>query len=165
MQDDNDSTSFQQPEEAEGKQRSNKKWLILITCCILFLAGGVFLGYTMFYDKKEVADEKEQIKEHIKEETIPFSLDPFIVNLAESKRFLKITIEFELKNKSYEEIIKKETPKLRDIIITLLSGKSFDSLSGPEGKFQLKDEILLRANKALGNDFFKNIYFTDFVMQ
>jgi len=161
MQDDNDSTFFQQPEETKGNNRSNKKWPILITCCILFLTGGAFLGYTMFHDKKDMTEKKEQIKE----ETILFSLDPFIVNLAEPKRFLKITIEFELKNKSYEEMIKKETSRLRDIIITLLSGKSCDSLSGPEGKLQLKDEILLRANKALGNDFFKNIYFTDFVTQ
>ena len=131
---------------------------------MLFLAGGTFLGYTMFYNKKENTAEHGNT-ENDNEEIILFSLKPFVVNLSEPKRFLKITLEFELEDKSYEAILEKETARLRDVIITLLSGKSFDSLSGPEGKLQLKDEMLLRANNTLGKNFFKNIYFTEFVMQ
>ena len=164
MQDDDQKFFRKQPDEEKDKQKTKIKWLILIICCMLFLAGAIFLGYTMFYNKKETTT-KHEISENDTEETILFSLDPFIVNLAEPKRFLKITLEFELKDKSYEEFLEKETARLRDVIITLLSGKSFDSLSGPEGKLQLKDEILLRANNTLGNNFFKNIYFTEFVMQ
>jgi len=158
MQDDDQKVFRKQPEEKKGKQKSKMKWLIIITCCVLFLAGGIFLGYTTFYNKNEISENNA-------EEITLFLLDPFIVNLAEPKRFLKITLEFELKDKSCEELLTKETTRLRDIIITLLSGKSFDSLSGPEGKLQLKDEILLRANNTLGNNCFKNIYFTEFVMQ
>jgi flagellar FliL protein len=42
-----------------------------------------------------------------------------------------------------------------------------NSISSPEGKFQLKDEILFRANQILGGekDIIKNLYFTEFVMQ
>ncbi len=144
--------------------KSKIKWLILITCCVLFLAGGTFLGYTMFYNKKENSTEQKNA-ENNNEEIILFSLKPFVVNLSEPKRFLKITLEFELEDKSYEELLEKEAARLRDVIITLLSGKSFESLSGPEGKLQLKDEMLLRANNTLGKNFFKNIYFTEFVMQ
>ena len=149
------------------RKRVNKskiKWLILVTCCVLFLAGGTFLGYTMFYNKKEATAKDENHENNTKEIAL-FSLDPFVVNLAEPKRFLKITLEFELEDKSYEDLLDKETARLRDVIITLLSGKSFESLSGPEGKLQLKDEMLLRANNILDKNFFKNIYFTEFVMQ
>jgi len=53
----------------------------------------------------------------------------------------------------------------RDAIITLVSSKSAEAVSSPEGKLQLKDELLLRANQSVGKDVFKNLYFTEFVMQ
>lgn len=165
MQDDDQKDFDKQSEEEKSKQKSKIKWLILITCCVLFFAGSAFLGYTKFHNKDKGEAAKNEISEDSIEEIILFSLDPFIVNLAEPKRFLKITLEFELKDKSYEALLEKETPRLRDLIITLLSGKSFDSLSGSEGKLQLKDELLLRANNTLGKSFFKNIYLTEFVMQ
>jgi flagellar FliL protein len=92
-------------------------------------------------------------------------LDPFVMNLAEPGRFLKMSIQFELSDESYRQLVADKIPQLRDAIIILVSSKSFDSVSRPEGKFQLKDEILLRANQALGKDVFKNLYFTEFVMQ
>jgi len=48
-----------------------------------------------------------------------------------------------------------------------VSSKSLNSISSPEGKFQLKDEVLFRANQIMGmdKDIFKNLFFTEFVMQ
>lgn len=93
------------------------------------------------------------------------SLEPFILNLADPGRHLKVALQFELNDEKDELKVKDRTPKLRDMIIMLLSSKSVDSVSSAEGKFQLKDEILLRANQAMGKELFKNVYFTDFVMQ
>ena len=44
---------------------------------------------------------------------------------------------------------------------------SINAIASPEGKFQLKDEILFRANQVMGGEkeAFKNLYFTEFVMQ
>ncbi len=74
-------------------------------------------------------------------------------------------MQFEIDDPSNQPLVNERIPKLRDSIITLLSSKSAESVSGPEGKFQLKDELLLRTNQAMGKDVFKNLYFTEFVMQ
>jgi flagellar protein FliL len=78
---------------------------------------------------------------------------------------LKVAIQFELKEAKDEALVKERAPKLRDLVIMLISSKTVEAVSSAEGKFQLKDEILLRANQAMEKETFRNIYFTDFVMQ
>ncbi len=165
MEENNADASLEQPQKGETKKRSSKKLLIVIIGAVFILAGGGFLAYTMLLSEKEKATETENHKKEEILKPVLFSIDPFVVNLSKPGRYLKVTMQFELKDESYQEMAKQKIPNLRDIIITLVSSKSFSSVSGPEGKFQLKDEILLRANQVVGKDVFKNLYFTDFVMQ
>jgi flagellar FliL protein len=94
------------------------------------------------------------------------ALDPFVLNLAEPGRFLKVTMQIEIADAALQPAVETRIPQLRDAVITLVSSKSADSVSTPDGKFQLKDDLLLRANQAMGEGVtFKNLYFTEFVMQ
>jgi flagellar FliL protein len=138
-----------------------KKLFILLGGLILILGVGGYLGYTMFFQEK---GEKQTQKEK-KGKVVLVALDPFILNLADPGRHLKVSLQLELMDEKEEPKVKERVPKLRDIIILLLSSKTMDSVSSPEGKFQLKDEILLRINQAMEKEMFRNIYFTDFVMQ
>lgn len=156
-------------QQEEEKPKKGKSKLIIIIGLVLVLAGGGgFFAYTKFFANKgsanieEVKKEEDLIKE---EEPLLFSLEPFVVNLSDRGRFLKITLKLELIDKRYKKLAEARVPQIRDAIITLISSKSAESISTPEGKFQLKDELLMRANSATGRDIFKNIYFTDFVMQ
>ncbi|HAK89557.1 MAG TPA: hypothetical protein DCP24_10965 [Nitrospiraceae bacterium] len=54
---------------------------------------------------------------------------------------------------------------MRDAIVIVLSNKTPEELMTEEGKLQCKDEIILTANRILGDNTVKNLYFTDFVMQ
>jgi flagellar FliL protein len=109
-------------------------------------------------DKKDEKDKKEV-------KTALVALDSFVLNLAEQGRFLKVTMQLELVDAANLPLVTEKTPQLRDAIITLMSSKSVEAVSSAEGKLQLKDELLLRANQAVGKDIFKNLYFTEFVMQ
>jgi flagellar FliL protein len=145
-------------------KKSSKGLLIIIVVVVLALAGGVFafFQFTGGKDKGKEgakADDKKAVK------TALIALDPFVVNLAEQGRFLKVTMQFELADSTNQDLVKEKMPQLRDAIITLISSKSAESVSSPEGKYQMKDELLLRANNALGKETFKNLYFTEFVMQ
>lgn len=146
-------------EASEQPKKGRKKLLILIIVALLVLGGG-FFGYSTFSK-----GNKKETKKTEPENTALIAIDPFVVNLSDYGKYLKMTMQLELSDKSYEELVKQKIPGIRDAVITLLSGKSSDSISGPEGKLQLKDEILLRANQAVGKDVFKNLYFTEFVMQ
>ncbi len=146
-----------QPVKAKG---GSKKLLIIIVCAVLVLGGGI--GYFVFSKSKKPDETKEKTEE---KKSVLVALDPFILNLAEQGRFLKISIQLELSEPSIEEQLKNKLPQLRDVIIMLVSNKSVESISSAEGKFQLKDEILLRSNQVMGKDVIRNIYFTEFVMQ
>jgi len=153
------------PEEVRQKEPKKKgKLLLVIAGALILIVGAGIASYLFLFSGKSKA-EGSQKKEKTNEKIALFALDPFVLNLAEQGRFLKVTMQFELLNPSHEQMLTERIPHLRDAIITLLSSKSSDTLSSPEGKFQLKDELLLRANQAAGKDVFKNLYFTEFVMQ
>lgn len=148
-------------EAKEKPKKGGKKKILIIIVVVILLLGGGFFGYSMISGGKT----KEESKKTEDVKAVLVALDPFIVNLSDHGRYLKMTMQLEFSDKSYEEAVKQKVPNLRDTIIILLSGKSSESVSGPEGKLQLKDEILLRANQAIGKDIFKNLYFTEFVLQ
>ncbi len=153
------------PEELKQKEPKKKgKLLFFIAGALVFIIGAGIATYLFLFSGRSKAEGSHK-EEKIDEKISLFALDPFVLNLAEQGRFLKVTMQFELSNPSYQQMLSERVPHLRDAIITFLSSKSSDTLSSPEGKFQLKDELLLRANQAAGKDIFKNLYFTEFVMQ
>lgn len=155
---------FSEPKPAASKGLGKKILIILIGLVLLLGAGG-FLGYILLFGEKGRINTANFMTKKAKEKTVLFSLEPFILNLSDPGRHLKVAVQFELLQKDDETMVREGIAKLRDTIIMLLSSKTTDTVSSPEGKFQLKDEILLRANQAMNKEVFKNVYFTDFVMQ
>ncbi len=160
-----DGTADSHPIPAKG---GSKKLLIIILAAILVLGGaGAFVGYKMLSHKNE--KPAEEGGEHGKKEgagkTVLVPVDPFVVNLTEHGRYLKVTLQLELADATQQPAVAEKMPNIRDAMITLLSSKSAEAVSGPEGKLQLKDELLLRSNQAVGKDLIKNLFFTEFVMQ
>lgn len=151
------------PKEETGKG-GKKKLLIIVALVVLLLGGGV-ADYLLFFVSKGKGAEAGHKEASSKAKTVLVPLDPFVLNLAEQGRFLKMTMQLELNDQALQPTVTTKMPQLRDVTITLVSSKSVESVSSPEGKFQLKDELLLRANQVMGKDAFKNLYFTEFIMQ
>ncbi len=155
---------LQSETEEVKKKGGNKMLIIIIVAASLVLGAGGFVGYKLMAGKK---GDSEKQKEKTNTKTSIVALDPFVLNLADHGRYLKVTIQFEITDESLKATVEQKTPQLRDTIITLVSSKSLNAIASPEGKFQLKDEVLFRANQVIGmeKDIFKNLYFTEFVMQ
>ena len=153
-----------QSTEGTGKNNGNKTLIIIIVAVCIVLGAGGLLGFKLLASK---GGEEEVKKEEVHVKTSIISLDPFVLNLSDRGRYLKVTIQFEVSDDTLQEAVTVKTPQLRDTIITLVSSKSLSSISSPEGKFQLKDELLFRANRIMGmeKDVIKNLYFSEFVMQ
>ena len=162
MVEDREEIQEEQPEAP--KKKGSKAILIIVVAASIVLGAGGFVGYKLLAGKHgdTVSEDKG-----MNERTSIIALDPFVLNLADRGRYLKVAIQFEVTDGSLQETVRAKTPQLRDTIITLVSSKSINSISSPEGKFQLKDEVLFRANQIMGmeKDVFKNLYFTEFVMQ
>lgn len=152
------------PEQEQTKKPGNKKSLLIVTVILVIALAGGAAAYIAFFSSGQSHEAGKESKKALKPALI--ALDPFVLNLAEHGRFLKVSMQLEIEDSSQQALVNEKIPQLRDAIITLVSSKSAESVSSPEGKFQLKDELLLRANQAVGGGVvFKNLYFTEFVMQ
>ncbi len=150
-------------EQEEQPKKKKGKMLVLLVLVVVFLAAAA--GGYFFFMKKGNTASRQTPEEETADKTVLVPFEPFILNLMEHGRFLKFSMQLELVSEKYREMVESKVPLIRDAIITLVSSKSVESLSSPEGKMQLKDEIILRANQAVGRDVIVGVYFTEFVMQ
>ena len=162
--------------QAEGKGGGKKKILIIAPILLIALGAGGYFGYNFISKGKEKepeATDHGNSTDHNKpkpgaganSKVVLFSMDPFVVNLSEPGRYLKMSMQFELSGEADDKSIADKIPILRDVIITLVGNQTYEYVASAEGKIQLKEEILLRTNRIFGKEVFRNLYFTEFVMQ
>jgi flagellar FliL protein len=99
-------------------------------------------------------------------------MEPFVVNLADpgSRRYLRMNLKIKLKKpEETEPLLEERMPQVRDAVLLLLSSKTSDQLSNPEGKISLRQELIDQLNKVLKKkkmkSTVKNLYFTEFLIQ
>jgi flagellar FliL protein len=110
---------------------------------------------------------KQEADEHKEQEFLGklVPLEMFLVNLSGTRgnKLLKVVMELEVDNDKVQEEIDKRKPQIRDIIIILLSSKSYATVSTPEGKETLRDEIKDTLNSFLTQGKVKRVLFTEFI--
>jgi len=153
--------------------------IINLVLLILVLAVGGFIAWKMVsMDQQPVA---EQTAPSATEETTipePEEDDPTIppilvdiaditINLADAdvSRFLRAKIKLELRNEAAQAKVEQNMIKINDMVITLLSSKTFAEIRTPQGKYDLKEDLVYRMNRLMQGKPVKNLYFTDFVSQ
>ena len=141
--------------------------LIVIAFAVLgLLGGGGFFAYQRFFsappEEAVVAPPEPQV-------TMGpvYSLDPFLVNLADPgrPRFLKLVMQVELNAQEVQVELETLKPKVRDSLLTLLSSKASADLVTVADKERLRNEILHRLNAFLSVGRVVEVYFMDFVVQ
>lgn len=92
-------------------------------------------------------------------------LETFIVNLAGSRgqRIVKINMELEVSNDEVSKEIDKLRPKIRDIILFIVSSKTYAQVATREGKDVLREEIRDQVNLFLTKGQVARVYFTEFI--
>lgn len=92
-------------------------------------------------------------------------METFVVNLAGSRgrKLLKVNMEFEVEGDLVQDEIDKRKPQIRDIIIILLSSKTYEDLSARKGKEFLRDEIRDTVNAFLTRGRINKVLFTEFI--
>ena len=96
--------------------------------------------------------------------TIP--METFLVNLSGNRgnKLLKVNMELEVEGDRIAEEIDKRKPQIRDIIIILLSSKTYAQASSSEGKEFLREEIRDTVNSFLTKGKIKRVLFTEFIV-
>jgi len=147
-------------EEAPPKPRGKLKKIIMLVILALVLLGGGGFAYLLFID-----DPTPKNPVHVEKSIMP--LEPFLVNLADKdvRRYLKIKIDLEVENEKTAKELEKSMPRIRDQLIFLLSSKSYQDISTPEGKHQLKKDIMARLAALPIGKKISGAFFTEFVAQ
>lgn len=157
---------------------SSGKPILFIGLAIINMLVVAGVGFMVYMGKKKEAAQptiEHVIKgdhaadEHAKQnpefigKLIP--LETFIVNLAGSRgqRIVKINMELEVSNDEVSKEIDKLRPKIRDIILFIVSSKSYGEVASREGKDSLRDEIRDQVNLFLTKGQVSRVYFTEFI--
>jgi len=150
--------------EEEEQPKKSKLKLIVLASLIIILGAGGFFGWQWYSIQKA---HEEATKES--DVSIMFPLKSFIVNLVDKsgtgKRYLKLTMELEIGGEEQKMEVEKRIPHLRDTILLLLSSRSLKDIGTMEGKLELKQALLMRINRILGEGIVHRVYFTEFVVQ
>lgn len=131
------------------KPGKSSKMLVLIMLAVV-LAGGGFFGMKIMGAAKGKEAPKPKVGEVLE-------LQEFLVNLKD-KTWLKVSLalgiaegaELHAAGGGHGEGAATDDPKMRDIIIQVLTSKQLDDIVSPEGKEQLKADILAKLNGSYG---------------
>jgi flagellar protein FliL len=162
------------PEGAEGEAPAKKKlplmMLIIAGAGALVVLGGGGTGAFMLLGKKDGAHETGKKPEKKKEEkkgheggekgakspitegpdgVVFYTMPDLVVNIqsADSRpTFLKLKLAFELPDEAVADEIEPNQPRLADMFQTFLRELRPEDLSGSQGSYQLRMEILRRVN-------------------
>jgi flagellar FliL protein len=175
---------------AESAKKKSSKLLLIVLPLVLVIGGGAgayLAGLLPFGAKKDDAEHADSSAEKAAETSaVDHSkpvvkgagkavkgagalrpLDPFIANLADEggNRYLKATMQIEFSGQTVPESFDAHLPQIRDLILTLLSSRTFDQIRTPDGKQNLREDVIERINHALEQDAAKAVYFTEFIVQ
>lgn len=163
-------------DDGGGKKKSKLLLIIVILVVLALLGGGGFFAFKMF-----MGGQDEQVQQSGLPNLVPqqrsakaqigalYPFETFVVNLADpgGTRYLKVTMSVEL-NSGSEKLMQElemRKPQIRDIILTVLSSKSFEEVSTPQGKLSLKQEVIQKLNGVIASGGVNNLYITEFVVQ
>lgn len=153
-----------QAQETGGNQKK-KKLFIMIGIGVLLMAlsiGGTLIAVKMMSPDKKSDDSEEVVDEEaeVEEETpaapaIYFTMTPnFTVNFNVDgrQRYLQAEITLLYRNPEVETLLRLHMPAIRNQLVMLLSGKSFDELQNSESREKLKAESLAAIQSILDKE-------------
>ncbi|MDQ6966901.1 MAG: flagellar basal body-associated FliL family protein [Mariprofundaceae bacterium] len=164
----------EQEESGGGKSGGGLMPIINLVLLVLILGLGGFNTWTLMQMDKPAAPEAvtptadtaiPEADDPGDGPAVEMELDDITVNLADANRYLKVTIKLSLRNEGGKAKIEENKSEINDLLITLMSGKHYNDISTPLGKYELKEELVHRINKIVGGNPVRKLYFTDFVSQ
>ena len=157
---------------AKGKLK-----LILLLVLALLLAIGLSVGATWFFlhksDSKPAVDPAAAAAAaNVKQPAIYESMSPaFVVNFNQNgrQRYMQVSITMQARDQVALDALKVHMPVIRNNLVMLFSGQTFESLATPVGQEMLRQKATASvqevAQKEVGKLVVDQLLFTNFVLQ
>ncbi len=131
---------------------------------MMFVVGPMMRGEPLPWQKAPVEGEEADDNRSL---GILFPMDEILVNVAETKgrRFFKTALTLEIEGKDLEAEAPERLPILRGRIIDVLSSKTMDELVQPGARDSLRIELLETLNAEVSGGEFRDLFFTEFLVQ
>ena len=143
--------------------------IIIVVLLVAVLGLGGFIAWKLINLEIPVAQTGQTATEDIPEAGpgILIDMENITINLADEdeSRFLRVKMKLEVKDEESKAKVDAFNAQIKDLIITTLSSKTFDDVRTPQGKYNLKEELIYRINSFIGGEPVKNMFFSDFVAQ
>lgn len=157
------------------KGKGKLKFIIIIVVALL-LAIGASVGGTWFFLHKSAAKTEDHPAEAAAPTgKVPAIYEPmapaFVVNLDQNgrQRYLQVSITLMTRDKAGLDALKVHMPVIRNNLVMLFSGQSFDALATPIGQEMLRQKATASvqevAQKEVGKLVVDQLLFTNFVLQ
>lgn len=154
---------------------SKKKFIVLLAIIIL-QAIISFLIITFVFvpenNKEKVEGEKEEQDEESSKIDLAtigevYLIEDIVINPAgtRGRRFISLSIGFELSSDGDPEDLKKREPKIVDLILFQLSKKGLHEFINIANREILRQEILETVKEVIPKDLVKQVYITKFIIQ
>ena len=156
-----------------------QKPVLLIMLVIMNMIAVVATGLMFYLGKQKEASKisienvvggEHETQKAEKEHEVEFigkaiPLETFLINLAGSRgrRIAKINMELEVQGDKIEEELDIRKAQIRDMVIILLSSKTYDEVSTRQGIDFLRDEVRDTLNGFLTKGKITKVYFTEFI--
>lgn len=180
--DDLEKDSKDSPGDGEKKGLNKKLIIIIAASALLLILSGVAAYFLLFSDTEEQTDTvvetvdgnnaERTIKEPVKGDAIYISVkEPFLVNIKSGKRsrMMQIRLQFMVRSKQAEDLVKKHMPLLRNDLLDYFSVADAEVVQTREGRNALKQGALETAQTVIreqaGFDAIEMVLFTGFVVQ
>ncbi len=168
--------------EAEVAEKKSGGLLPIINLVLLVILVGIggFIAWKMMSMEQASAPAAQEAPTKTADTEIPEPEDenpdapPILVDIADItinladtdvSRFLRAKIKLEVRSPEAQAKVEQNMIKINDMVITVLSSKTFAEIRTPQGKYDLKEDLIYRINRLVGGKPVKNLYFTDFVSQ
>ncbi len=162
----------------QEKPPSGKKKLILLSAALLgviVISVGATIAALKFLGSPPASEPAEVAAENMPPAQAPaiyYPLKPALMvnfTVRGRQRFLQAELTLMTRDGSVISAVELHQPMIRNALIMLIGGKSFEDLQTAEGKELLRQDCLQEIQRLLqqeiGNPGIEQVLFTDFVMQ
>ncbi|WPP01321.1 flagellar basal body-associated protein FliL [Pseudomonas sp. HR96] len=157
----------------EAKPKGKLKLIIIIVVALLVAIGGSVGGTWFFLHKPaEVKPAADAAKTSGKQPALYEPLSPaFVVNYKQNgrDRYMQVSITLQARNQADLDALKVHMPVIRNNLVMMFSGQSFDTLNTPIGQEMLRQKATASvqevAQKEVGKPVIDQLLFTNFVLQ
>ena len=150
------------PPPVRKKRMSGKKLVLFIILPLLLFGGGGAAAWFLLFQGHEPVEGEAAAEAEVDHPPVYFDLEEMTVNLSTvSKRnsYLKLKLALELGAPEDSETLPNVLPRVVDQFQIYLRGVRVEDLQGSDGLQRLREELLLRAQKAAAPATVKDVLF------